>query len=71
MVNRMRKDKLTAICNNCGETVKEFFSAVRGKGWNCQWCGYLHNEQVNSIAQLENPVYSDGSPVVWMPPSRW
>ena len=67
MVKRIRREKLTAICNSCGETVKEYFSARRGLGWNCIDCGYLTTEQVNSIAQLEAPTYSDGTPVRWLP----
>lgn len=69
-VNKMRRDKLTALCNNCGETVKEYFSAVRGLGWNCVHCGYLSKKQVHGVAQLEAPKYSDGSPVVWLPEDR-
>lgn len=68
ITNSMRLEKLTALCNHCGETVKEFFSAVRGLGWNCIWCGYRSKDQVNSVAQLEAPTYSDGSPVVWVKP---
>ena len=70
MTRSMRRDRLTALCNQCGETVKEYFSAVRGLGWNCMWCGYLKKDQVNSIAQLENPKYSDGTPVQWLPPIK-
>jgi tRNA(Ile2) C34 agmatinyltransferase TiaS len=62
----MRQDKLTAICNRCGETVKEFFSAVRGLGWNCIHCGYRNADQVNSIAQRDEPTYQDGTPVQWI-----
>ena len=66
----IRLEKLTALCNNCGETVKEWSSAVRGLGWNCIHCGSLSKEQVNGVAQLEAPTYSDGSPVRWIKPRR-
>lgn len=68
ITNSMRLEKLTALCNKCGETVKEWFSAVRGLGWNCIHCGYLSTDQVNGVAQLEAPTYSDGSPVCWVKP---
>ena len=68
--NSMRREKLTALCNSCGETVKEHFKAVRGLGWNCIHCGYLSKDQVNGIGQLEAPTYSDGSPVRWVKPRR-
>ena len=64
--DRMRLEKLTALCNHCGETVKEWFSAGRGLGWNCIRCGYLSKDQVNGVAQLEAQTYRDGSPVRWL-----
>jgi hypothetical protein len=63
----MRRERLTALCGTCGETCKEYLSAAMGKGWNCLRCGYLTKDQVGSTAQLENPAYSDGSAVLWLP----
>lgn len=67
MTNVMRRERLTALCGKCGETCKEYSAAVRGNGWNCLWCGYLSQDEMEGIAQRENPKYSDGSPVLWLP----
>lgn len=68
--NKVRVDKLTAVCNDCGETTKEFLSTFHGLGWNCDACGYLTKAQVQGIAKLEAPTYKDGSPVIWIKPMR-
>lgn len=71
MVERMTKSAIgsgqkiqdTAICNACGETCTRHDATVRGAGWDCLWCGFLTNAEVNSISNVTAPKYSDGSPV--------
>ena len=58
--NSIRREKLTALCNHCGETVKEWFSAVRGLGWNCMHWGYEPGLRSGASSRSDPMVISGG-----------
>jgi hypothetical protein len=62
-IESRNKAHTTAICNACGETCTRHHSEARGAGWDCLWCGFLKNSEVNSISNVTSPKYSDGTPV--------